>query len=216
MFTGIIQDVGRIEEVRFLGSEQRLTIKTSKLADFSLGESIAVNGVCLTVENFTQDRFQVYASKETLEKTNLKFLKTGDLVNLERALTLSDRLGGHFVSGHIDCLGQVKKKQPVGESILFEITLPQEFAPYVIPKGSIALDGISLTVNTCSLTYFTVNIIPATQKETTILNWQPGYRLNIETDVIGKYVHRFLSCSGTQTETSTSKISLDFLQKHGF
>jgi len=217
MFTGIIEDIGEILNITPLSKEKRFSSKTNKIKNFVQGESIAVNGVCLTVENFSNTSFTAYASLETLGKTNLQFLKTGDKVNLERALTLSSRLGGHLVTGHVDCLARVEEITPAGESKIFRLSYPEEFSPYIISKGSVALDGISLTVNTCGPGFLEVNIIPATQKETTISTWKKGTVVNLETDIIGKYVKSFLDRKENTSENkSQSKLTLDFLREHGF
>lgn len=215
MFTGIIEDIGEILEITPLEQEKRFKIKTSRLKDFVQGESIAVNGTCLTVESFSTNYFTAYASKETLNKTNLKFLKPGSLVNLERALTLASRLGGHLVTGHVDCLAKVEEIKKVGASKIFRLSYPEEFSAYIINKGSVALDGISLTVNACGPGFLEVNIIPATQKETTISHWQKGDLINLETDLIGKYVKSFLDTEKT-TKNQSSNLTVDFLRKHGF
>jgi len=186
MFTGLVQGMGRVEAVDARGKETRLKVRTLfELNDIVLGESIAVNGACLTVETFGPSWFTVYASAETLAHTSLGGLKVGGQVNLERALALGDRLGGHLVSGHVDCLATVADIKPAGESRVYTLTFPAEQGPYVIQKGSITLDGISLTVNDCGPEFLSVNIIPATQRETTISGWAPGAKVNMETDLIG-------------------------------
>lgn len=218
MFTGIIQGIGHITAVSGGGRETRFTIRPDfDLPDYVIGESIAINGVCLTVETFGQGWFTAYASAETLSVTNLGALRLGARTNLERALALGDRLGGHIVSGHVDCLAEVLAIRPAGESRIYRLGFPGEFGTQVIPKGSVALDGISLTVNDCSQDYLEVNIIPATQRETTISGWAPGQRVNMETDVIGKYVSRMLApWKGQSTTSRPSSISMDFLREHGF
>ncbi|MHC1700402.1 MAG: riboflavin synthase [Humidesulfovibrio sp.] len=222
MFTGLVQGKGRIETVEARGAETRLKIRALfELADIVPGESIAVNGACLTVETFGANWFTVYASAETLKHTSLGGLKTGAAVNLERALALGDRLGGHLVSGHVDCLATVMDIKPAGESRVYTLSFPAEFGQLVVPKGSVALDGISLTVNECGPEFLSVNIIPATQRETTISGWTPGTRVNMETDLIGKYVRNMLgpwlaACGGGGGGKPASKLSMDFLREHGF
>ncbi len=215
MFTGIIWGVGQIAAMDRRGSETRFTVRPGfALTDYALGESIAVNGVCLTVETFGTGWFTAYASAETMSVTNLGALRVSSTVNLERALAMGDRLGGHLVSGHVDCLAEVLSIRQAGQSRIFKLGFPSAFAAQVIPKGSVALDGISLTVNDCGQDYLEVNIIPATQRETTISGWTPGQRVNMETDVIGKYVQRML---GPWTSApSPSAITLDFLRDNGF
>ncbi|GAB1408932.1 riboflavin synthase [Desulfovibrionales bacterium] len=215
MFTGIIQGIGHIVDIKRHGKETRLTIRPAfSWAAYERGESIAVNGVCLTVETFGADWFTAYASAETMAVTNLGTLRSASPVNLERALAMGDRLGGHIVSGHVDCLAEVTAIQPAGESRQYTLTFPHAFAPQVIVKGSVALDGISLTVNDCGPEYLAVNIIPATQQETTISTWTPGQRVNMETDIIGKYVQKMLG--PWAPGPTASAITLDFLRENGF
>ena len=218
MFTGLVMGMGRVEAVEARGAETRLKIRALfDLKNIVLGESIAVNGPCLTVETFGEGWFTVYASAETLSHTSLGALKTGSAVNLERALALGDRLGGHMVSGHVDCLAAVADIKPAGESRIYTLTFPPEFGRFVVPKGSVALDGISLTVNDCGPESLSVNIIPATQKGTTISGWTPGTRVNMETDLIGKYVRNMLGPWLTAGGgAKPSKLNVDFLREHGF
>lgn len=218
MFTGLIEAVGRVVELTPRGGETRIGIEWPAPApQFVLGESIAVNGACLTVESFSGAVFQVYASGETMRVTSLRSLKTGSPVNLERALALGDRLGGHMVAGHVDCLARVDSVTPAGESNIYRFTFPADQGQYVVPKGSVALDGVSLTVNECGPDWLTVNLIPESQKKTNASMWKPGAVLNMETDLIGKYVARMLTpwLSGSN-ESRPSAITEDFLKKHGF
>ncbi|RQD64722.1 MAG: riboflavin synthase [Desulfonatronovibrio sp. MSAO_Bac4] len=219
MFTGLIQTIGKINGLEPKGSETRLRIAlVNPFSNLSHGESIAVNGVCLTVEDFGKNWFYAYASSQTMHVTNLKHLKQGDTVNLERALSLGDRLGGHLVSGHVDCQAEITAVEKAGESVIYTLTYPESFSRQVISKGSIALDGISLTVIDCGNGFLKVNIIPATQKETTINSWTTGSLINMETDVIGKYVERMLGpmLESTEENKSGSRINSDFLKEHGF
>lgn len=218
MFTGLIQGKGRIENAENRGNETRFKVNAPKIKDYDKGESIAINGVCLTVETYSDSWFTCYASKESMSVTNLGNLKRGSMVNYERALAMGDRLGGHIVSGHVDCLGSVESVRPAGESKIYRIKFPLEHGKYVVPKGSVALDGISLTVNDCGANYLEVNIIPETQEETTISLWTPGYAVNIETDVIGKYVERMVApWTGQKTEDKPeNKLTMDFLRENGF
>lgn len=218
MFTGIIAGTGQVAALDRRGRETRLTLRPNFVwSDYVRGESIAVNGVCLTVETFGPDWFTAYASAETMAVTNLGALRPSASVNLERALALGDRLGGHIVSGHVDCLAQIQFIRPAGESRVYRLDFPSSFACQVIAKGSVALDGISLTVNDCGQDYLEVNVIPATQRETTISAWVPGQSVNMETDVIGKYVSRMLApWTTTSTPAKTSAITPDFLKEHGF
>lgn len=222
MFTGLVQGMGRVEAVEPQGKETRLRVRALfELKQIVLGESIAVNGACLTVETAGEGWFTAYASAETLRHTNLGGLKSGSPVNLERALALGDRLGGHLVSGHVDCLALVSDIKPAGESRVYTLSFPAEHGAFVIQKGSVTLDGISLTVNKCGPESLSVNIIPATQRETTISGWSPGTRVNMETDLIGKYVRNMLAAwmpgaAGGASAAPASKLSMDFLKEHGF
>lgn len=219
MFTGLVQGLGRIERVDTRGPETRLAVRAEfPLPDVALGESIAVNGVCLTVEqDLSGGAFLVYASAESMARTNLGGLRAGSVANLERALALGDRLGGHLVSGHVDCVAQVASVSPAGESKQYRLVFPAEFGPLVVPKGSVALDGISLTVNDCGDDWLSVNIIPETQQRTTISGWSPGAAVNMETDLIGKYVLKMLSPYAAKTQGGAGgSISETFLREHGF
>lgn len=218
MFTGLVQGKGTISKAENRGKETRFTVSAPGIKDYVKGESIAINGVCLTVETFSDSWFTCYASKESMSVTNLGNLKSGSKINYERALAMGDRLGGHIVSGHVDCLGTVESVRPEGESKIYRIKFPAEHGQLVVPKGSVALDGISLTVNDCGTDYLEVNIIPETQEQTTISLWSPGYAVNIETDVIGKYVQRMMGpWSGKKTEDKPqSRITMDFLRENGF
>ena len=218
MFTGLIQGTGRIVAVEKKSLETRFTVKPGFiLHDPRAGESIAMNGACLTAEKFSRDAFQVYASAQTMSLTNLKDLNTGGQVNLERALALGDRLGGHLVSGHVDCLAEVDDIQPAGESRKVTLVFPEEFSSQVINKGSVTLDGVSLTITGCGPGWLQVNIIPATWQETTIARWKKGFLVNMETDIIGKYVQNMLGpwLSG-QKQTRGGSIDMHFLRQHGF
>lgn len=195
MFTGLVQDVGvvlRLEQ----GPMTDLWIRTTLgAADFALGESIAIDGVCLTVVQREGDRFLVQASPETLRRSTLGDFQVGSQVNLERALRLSDRLGGHLVLGHVDAVGQLLSKRTEGGTVVLEISLPEALAPFFIEKGSVTVDGISLTVNTLGPGSFSVALIPETQTRTTLPAKTVGQRVNLEGDVIGKYVARLYGVS---------------------
>jgi len=217
MFTGLVMGVGRVAAVDARGDETRFRIQALfDLDNIVLGESIAVSGVCLTVETAGEREFTAYASAETLAASGLGKLKPGSQVNLERALALGDRLGGHLVSGHVDCLAKVESVTPVGQSVRYRLTFPDEFSVFVVPKGSVALDGVSLTVNDCGQGYLTVNIIPSTQGATTIPTWKPGVTVNMETDMLGKYVLRMLGPWQEAKAGKAAKITEDFLREHGF
>lgn len=214
MFTGLVQGLGTISNIN--KSNKEIVFKISpnfSIIDYKKGESIAVNGVCLTVENFDKNSFQAYASFETVKSTNFSFLKQGSTVNLERALKIGDRLGGHLVSGHIDGTAEIINIESADSSIKYTIKLENEHINHVIAKGSIALDGISLTINKCENDIIDVNIIPQTQIETNIKNWAIGTKINIETDMIGKYVYKNMQ---NTKKTNQSNITQDFLLTNGF
>lgn len=216
MFTGLVAGLGEVARINKSGQEARLVIRPLvSFPSLVIGESIAVNGACLSVEAFDAATFTAYASAETLSLTNLSALKPGSRVNLERALALGDRLGGHLVSGHVDALGTVLDRSQAGSSQVFTIGFPEEFATQVITKGSIALDGISLTINECGDNWLKVNVIPETQAQTTVGAWDKGYKVNFETDLLGKYVQRFLM-AGRQNHPPESRITESFLKDHGF
>uniref|UniRef100_A0A7C3W8X7 Riboflavin synthase n=1 Tax=Fundidesulfovibrio putealis TaxID=270496 RepID=A0A7C3W8X7_9BACT len=215
MFTGLVQGLGVVESLTARAGQMRLALRARfPLRDVVLGESIAVNGACLTVEAALDNGFTAYASAETMDKTNLGALSQGATVNLERALALGDRLGGHLVSGHVDCLARVQSVTDAGESVRLRLSFPAEHGIFVVPKGSVALDGVSLTVNDCGQDWLEVNVIPSTQGETTIGDWKPGRQVNMETDLIGKYVARMLAPHASASKASN--ITEDFLKLHGF
>lgn len=221
MFTGLVAGQGRVQGVTRRGSETRLSVAALfSLPDIRLGESVALNGVCLTVETAGENAFSAYASAETMGLTNLGELRAGSLVNLERALALGDRLGGHLVSGHVDGLARVESVAPAGQSMAFRLSFPDEFGPLVVAKGSVALDGVSLTINARGPNWLTVNIIPETRKATTIASWSPGRAVNLETDLIGKYVRAMLGpwLSGDDAPKAPAGggLTMDFLRQHGF
>ncbi len=194
MFTGIVEDLGTVKSIERKKKDVVFAFQVGniKLKEVVLGDSIAVNGTCLTVTSLGKKSFTVEASHETLAKTNLGKLKVGKTVNLERALKVGDKLGGHIVNGHIDGVGKVKSRAKQGESYEFTFTAPNSLSKYIVEKGSVAIDGVSLTVNSVKGKDFVVNIIPFTQKATTFGSLRKGSSVNIECDIIGKYVEKFL------------------------
>jgi riboflavin synthase len=191
MFTGLIEAVGTLAARVARGGGARLTFQTP-LRGLAIGESIAVSGCCLTVDVLTKDGFEADASEETLRKTTLGGLPVGARVNLERALTLEKRLGGHLVSGHVDGVGELVSREPMGEAERLVFRAPKELMRFVAPKGSITVDGTSLTVNEVDGDTFSVAIIPRTQKETRIGDLGPGGAVNLEIDLVARYVQRLL------------------------
>ena len=193
MFSGIIETTGTITTIEQINEGARLFFTSQlPLAEISVGESICVNGTCLTVTVVGDMTLSFDVSAESLRRTNLGDLKPGDLVNLERSLRVSDRLSGHVVSGHVDGVGAVKSIQPEGDSYLYTFTVPSELGRYLIEKGSVAVDGISLTVFHCKPTEFTCAIIPHTHQVTTLRVRKPGDKVNIENDMQGKYIEKFM------------------------
>jgi riboflavin synthase len=188
MFTGIIQAIGHIDAVTPHGDELKLSIRAANLDDVILGDSIAVNGVCLTVAQLSKTHFEAHVSKETLSVTT--GLDNKNAVNLEKALRLSDRLGGHLVSGHVDGVGEVTQFTNLGECWLLAVRAPHDISKYIAKKGSICVDGVSLTVNSIAQDTFTMNIIPHTLENTTLNHLSAGSRVNIEIDQIARYVER--------------------------
>lgn len=191
MFTGIIQTVGSISVIGSRGNYKLLTIQPeSRFEGLELGESIAVDGCCLTVTRFDKNSFTVEASQESVKTTIIDKYSTGRKVNLERALLPSDRLGGHIVAGHVDCIGEISDVKKIGESVELSVMYPKQFASLVVSKGSIAINGISLTINEIKDGIFTANIIPHTQHVTTMQDLKKRDKVNLEFDIIGKYVAR--------------------------
>lgn len=219
MFTGIVEELGVLKEARKGSKSAFLKIQGQKVLEgVQLGDSIAVNGVCLTVTDFQPNYFTADVMNETLEKTNLGQLKIGEQVNLERALTLGTRLGGHLVSGHIDGVGKILTQRQVDIALVTEIEASSGILKYVIPKGSIAIDGISLTVIEVTDNSFSVSLIPHTAKLTTLGFKKVGDRVNLEADLIGKYVERLLGFKANDSDDGARNkgISLDYLSQHGF
>jgi riboflavin synthase len=212
MFTGIIEEIGKVEQISISGGNLLLKIKAPTVSvDLKLGDSININGACQTVIESGKGFFVVEAVAETLKRTNLNQLRIGDSVNLERALRASDRLGGHLVTGHVDFVGQIKSIIQKGESHIFEFSYPEEYKNHFVEKGSVAIDGISLTVVDVSDNSFTVSVIPFTTKSTTIGTKGIGDSVNIETDLIGKYIRRTLT-----VEQDQSKITEKWLKEKGW
>lgn len=218
MFTGIVAGTGILRGRRGAGGSLAFDLEAGfDLTDAQEGESIAINGVCLTAYAIQGNRFVVDVSPESLTRTTLGDLGVGTPVNMERALRLSDRLGGHIVSGHVDCVATVRGRRPMGAFTLFSFSLPEQWDRYVIEKGSVTINGVSLTVNSCSAGRFEVSIIPHTLQVTTLGLLKIGSRVNIEVDMIGKYVEKLLAVqSPGSSGQEPGKINPAFLAEHGF
>lgn len=211
MFTGIIAAIGKIDAVLPKGGDLSLEVATQQLdlSDVALGDSIAINGVCLTVVNINSSILTFDVSRESIDRTSLGNAKAGSEVNLEKALAVGERLGGHFVSGHVDGLGSVLSLKESARSIQFRFEIPADLSRYIAEKGSICIDGVSLTVNNVGANWFEVNIIPHTMQETIMSSYAVGSKVNLEVDLIARYLERLLP------ETN-STITRDTLVKHGF
>lgn len=219
MFTGIIQSMGQVAALEPKGDDLRIRIQTGKLelSDVAPGDSIAVNGVCLTVVELPGDGFWADVSGETIKRTGFAAIKVGTKANLEKALTPTTHLGGHLVSGHVDGVGEVIKRYNDGRSVRFHIKAPDELAKYIAEKGSITVDGISLTVNAVNGAEFELNIVPHTLQETTMGDFKAGTRVNLEVDIIARYLERLLlGEKAADPGISSAGITESFLQTHGF
>lgn len=213
MFTGIVEGKGKLLRIEYRGHEKRLTIELpTHLTEIQLGDSMSINGVCLTVVEKKEKTIGVDLSFETLQKTLLGGLKEGDPVNLERALRLCDRLGGHIVTGHIDGVGIIIEKRKERDFLQLRIKIPNSISRYIVKKGSIAIDGISLTVNECQGEEIQMTLIPYTLQKTTLIDKKVGDQVNVETDILGKYVEKMLD----QKNGKSVAMNLSFLQNHGF
>ncbi len=216
MFTGIILAVGKIESIQAMGGDYRLKISTGKLSfeDTNLGDSIAVNGVCLTAVELGSNYFCADVSNETIARTILKSAVAGTAVNLELALTPSTRLGGHIVSGHVDGLGKVVSKYQDGRSYRYKFQVPNELAKYIAEKGSICINGVSLTVNEVDGAMFSVNIVPHTLQQTTLGSMTTGTEINLEVDLLARYMERLMK--GEAAACSMGAVTEELLQNSGF
>jgi riboflavin synthase len=217
MFTGLVEGIGKVKELSRFGEDLSITLSPLfDMPDIRIGESISVDGVCLTVARVGQGSFRMDVSAESLSRSTLTGIKVGDEVNLERALRLTDRLGGHLVSGHVDGVGRILKKEQKQRSWILRFGIEKNLLKYVIEKGSVAVDGISLTVNRCDDQGFEVNVIPQTGKETGILRKKVGDPVNVETDLIGKYVEKFFLKRDEPHRKEASPIDEKLLKEHGF
>lgn len=219
MFTGIVEERGNVMQVVSGSTSGELRIVASRVLEGTrIGDSIAVNGVCLTVTRLFKDGFTADVMPETLRRSNLGMLRSGDMVNLERAMAADGRFGGHIVSGHIDGMGVVSETRREENATWVTIEASEEILRLIVEKGSITIDGISLTVAEVGEGKFSVSIIPHTGEETTLLKRKTGDSVNLENDILGKYVERLLSfdTKGKQKDSAESAITMDFLREHGF
>jgi riboflavin synthase len=222
MFTGIVEEIGIIKSIVKSRSSFKLTIKAKKvLTDIKLGDSIAVNGICLTAENISTTTFAADVMSETLARSSLNLLKQGEKVNLERAMPINGRFGGHIVSGHIDGVGTITGREEDGNAVWITIKTDKNILKYIVQKGSIAIDGISLTIAHIDIECFKVSIIPHTMNQTTLLDKSVGNNVNLECDVVGKYIEKligFESSSDAKQSGGCEKTKIDegFLRMNGF
>lgn len=217
MFTGLVEEIGTLEKIIKGSKSAKITIKAhTVLENLKLGDSISTNGVCLTVVDFSKDHFTVDVMAETIRRSNLKNLSIGSKVNLERALQLNSRLGGHIVSGHIDGIGVIKDYKNEDNAVWITVEASPELLKYIVEKGSIAIDGVSLTVAYVDNKAFKVSIIPHTKDATSLLENKIGDEVNLECDVVGKYIEKFLSLKEDNSPSQSKGIDLDFLASNGF
>ncbi|SEK53329.1 riboflavin synthase alpha chain [Colwellia chukchiensis] len=217
MFTGIIEAVGRLRAINSSAGGARVTIDTASLdlSDVKLGDSIATNGICLTVVTLGHDSFSADVSSETLARTGLGHYQIGDSVNLEKAMLPSTRFGGHMVSGHVDAVSAITRIEHQGNSIDYWLNMPTELAPYIAEKGSITIDGTSLTVNSLSADQFRLTIVPHTTEQTIIKNYQVGTKVNLEVDLIARYIERLLTKQSPDASVE-SGVTQALLARNGF
>ncbi|MBF7690038.1 riboflavin synthase [Acinetobacter pollinis] len=217
MFTGIIESVGQVKSLQNVGGDIRLTVGTDiDMSDVHLGDSIATNGICLTVTAWGDHWYSADVSRESLDRTTLGRWKVGQPLNIEKAMLPTTRFGGHIVSGHVDAIGEITLMRHDARSLYFEVTAPKEIAKYLAEKGSITVDGISLTINHLNGCVLSLNLIPHTAERTNISTWQVGTAVNLEVDILARYMERLLLGDRAAIEKEDSKISMEFLADHGF
>ena len=217
MFTGIIESLGKVESLQSVGGDIRLRIQTSlDMSDVHLGDSIATNGICLTVVEWGSNWYAADVSRESLNRTTLAQWKVGQAVNVEKAMLPTTRFGGHIVSGHVDAVGEITVVREDARSLYFEVTAPVEIAKYLAEKGSVTVDGISLTINHLRGNILSLNLIPHTAERTNISSWKTGAKVNLEVDILARYIERLLLGEKAAQVPQQSKISMDFLAANGF
>jgi riboflavin synthase len=217
MFTGIVEDLGRVESLQSVGGDVRLRIQTAlDMSDVHLGDSIATNGICLTVIAWGDHWYEADVSRESLNRSTLGQWKIGQTVNVEKAMLPTTRFGGHIVSGHVDAVGEISVVRHDARSLYFEVTAPAGIAKYLAEKGSITVDGISLTINHLRGNILSLNLIPHTAERTNISTWKQGAQVNLEVDILARYIERLLLGERAAEVPAQSKMSMEFLAEHGF
>ena len=217
MFTGIIESLGKVESLQSVGGDVRLRIGTDlDMSDVHLGDSIATNGICLTVIEWGENWYAADVSRESLNRTTLGSWKVGQPVNVEKAMLPTTRFGGHIVSGHVDAVGEITLVREDARSIYYEVTAPAEIAKYLAEKGSVTVDGISLTINHLRGNIISLNLIPHTAERTNIGTWKTGAQVNLEVDVLARYIERLMLGDKAADTHEQSKISMAFLAENGF
>lgn len=217
MFTGIIENVGRVESLQNVGGDIRLRIHTQlDMSDVNLGDSIATNGICLTVVEWGSNWYAADVSRESLNRTTLGQWQLGQPVNVEKAMLPTTRFGGHIVSGHVDGMGEITSVREDARSLYFEVTAPVELAKYLAEKGSVTVDGISLTINHLRGNILSLNLIPHTAERTNIGTWKTGSKVNLEVDVLARYIERLLLGDKAAEQKPEASISMSFLAENGF
>ncbi|MCW8040256.1 MULTISPECIES: riboflavin synthase [Acinetobacter] len=217
MFTGIIESLGKVASVQNVGGDVRLRIETDlDMSDVHLGDSIATNGICLTVIDWGDSWYAADVSRESLNRTTLGSWKAGHPVNVEKAMLPTTRFGGHIVSGHVDAVGEITVVREDARSLYFEVAAPAEIAKYLAEKGSITVDGVSLTINHLRGNILSLNLIPHTAERTNIGTWKAGVKVNLEVDVLARYIERLLLGDKAAQAPQQSKISMEFLAENGF
>ena len=217
MFTGIVESLGRVDQIQPIGGDLRIRISTAlDLSDVHLGDSIATNGICLTVVAFGADWYSADVSQESLNRSTLGQWQVGHTVSVEKAMLPTTRFGGHIVSGHVDAIAEITQLKQDARSIYFEVTVPRQLAKYFAEKGSVTVDGISLTINHLNGNVLSLNVIPHTAERTNISTWRLGTRVNVEIDVLARYLERLLLGDRAAEVEEKSKLSMAFLAENGF